>query len=136
MNQKELRQSLEEMRARLVEGKKIKGISAMFKNAWKKVLASVSINGQGLVTVEDMDDAIVNINLDIKISELKALFDELIYKTGYDFDREKLIEGKELLSYLPLITKLMKFYDENVQALFKLMQDLSLIHISEPTRLL
>lgn len=123
MNQKELRQSLEEMRTRLVEGKKIKGISAMFKNSWKKVLASVSINGQGLVTVEDMDDAIVNINLDIKISELKALFDELIYKTNADFDREKLIENKELLSYLPLITKLMKFYDENIQSLFKLMQD-------------
>ena len=123
MNMKEMRASLEEMRARLVEGKKIKGISALFKNSWKKALSAISLNGQGLVTVEDMDDAIVNMNLDIKIAELKALFDELIYKTGADFDREKMIDNKELLSYLPLITKFMKFYDDNIASLFKLMQD-------------
>lgn len=124
MNRKELADTLEEIRKKLSEGKKISSLTKFFKPQWKKVFKTFKINGEAVYGISDIDDAICNVIFDIKLREVESLYNELITKKGgAEFDREKLINEGEIHSYFERINYLLRWYDDNIRALIKMMQD-------------
>lgn len=104
---------LKEIKAHFNTGKKINKISLFMHKEWKTLLSDFKINDKEISTSEDCDIIISIITLNIKRSEIKKLWIELIEKhSGIAFSEFGDEPEQSCISFVPQIEYCLNWYSE------------------------
>lgn len=106
-------QSLKEMKAHLLKGKKINSFSFFKPKEWMEIYEKVRVNGNTIDTVADCESLIAFLELAMKRDELSRLWYELIEKKGglgfKSFGEEP---EQNIINYVSKIRNNINWYDE------------------------
>lgn len=109
---------LNEIKEHLSQGKKLNTMGLLFHKEWKAILPEIKINGKEIETVDDVNVICSSISLDLKRSQIQALWDELISKHG-GLAFSAFGEEPELscISFVSQIEKLLNWYHNDFSKL-------------------
>lgn len=105
---------LEDMKLHLEKGKKLSGLSLLFKKDWKEILPLINIDNKEIETLNDCNLVILYLKLSEKRKNISVFWDELIGNSG-GIASEEFGENIEqgTISFVPEIENCINWYDKS-----------------------